>query len=225
MRARFAFGIKSLFTCLVFNSMLLAAFFVVFKSLLTGFHQWFDPFAAGQVAGLPEDIQLAVNNVLQWVGQLEQYLVLAIFGTGALITAVMWLFILAHGRRLEKVSLASNADTTAAGAAVTVLKAFFDENYVIPNPVVPSPDGLSLVPYTGPDAGQLTVGGELNKLAANIALGRNFAGIHWRTDYANSLRLGEAVATCVLQDQARTFNEDFGGFTFTGFDGTRVVIG
>ncbi len=113
---------------------------------------------------------------------------------------------------------------TVAGAAVTILKALFDESYAIPNPVVPSPDGLSLVPYTGPDAGQLTVGGELNKLAANIAIGRNFAGIHWRSDYANSLRLGEAVATCVLQDQARTFNEDFGGFAFTGFDGTRVVI-
>jgi hypothetical protein len=117
MRVRFAFGIKSLFTCVVFNSMLLAAFFLVLKSLLTGFHQWFDPFAAGQAAGLPEDIQLAVNNVLQWVGQLEQYLVLAIFGTGALITIVMWLFILAHGRRLEKVSMARGADTPAVGAA------------------------------------------------------------------------------------------------------------
>jgi hypothetical protein len=117
MRARFSFGIKSLFTCVVFNSMLLAAFYVVLKSLLTGFHQWFDPFASGQTAGLPEDLQLAVNNVLQWVGQLEQYLVLALFGTGALITAVMWLFILAHGRRLEKVSMAHSADTSTVGAA------------------------------------------------------------------------------------------------------------
>jgi hypothetical protein len=113
---------------------------------------------------------------------------------------------------------------TVAGACVTILKALFDESTVIPDPVVPAPDGLSLRPYTGPDAGRLTVGGELNKLASNIALARNFAGIHWRSDYDRSLQLGEAVATCILMDQVRTFNEDFGGFTFTGFNGTKVVV-
>src|SRR5207247_4375136 len=64
---------------------------------------------------------------------------------------------------------------TVAGACVTVLKALFDESFLIPNPVVPGPDGRSLVRYTGPDADRLTVGGELNKLAANVAIGRNFA--------------------------------------------------
>ncbi len=43
-----------------------------------------------------------VNNVLQWVSQLEQYLVVAVFGTGAAVTLVLVLFILGHGRRLEK---------------------------------------------------------------------------------------------------------------------------
>jgi hypothetical protein len=115
--------------------------------------------------------------------------------------------------------------STAAGAAVTVLKAFFDETYVIPNPVVPSDDGLSLVPYTGPDADRLTVGGELNKLACNIYLSRDFAGVHYRSDGLQGLYLGEAVAISILEDQARTYNEDFAGFTFTKFDGTRVTVG
>jgi hypothetical protein len=57
-----------------------------------------------------------------------------------------------------------------------VLKAWFDENVPMPNPVVPTADGIMLVPYTGPDAGNLTIGGELNKVAANIAIGRNMAG-------------------------------------------------
>src|SRR5207237_2117394 len=61
---------------------------------------------------------------------------------------------------------------TVAGASATILKAVFDESYVIPQPVVPSADGLTLAPYTGPDADRLTVGGELNKLAANVAMGR-----------------------------------------------------
>ena len=113
---------------------------------------------------------------------------------------------------------------TVAGACVTILKAWFDETYVIPNPVQASDDGLSLVPYTGADAGQLTVGGELNKIAANVAIGRNIAGVHWRSDYLASLPLGEAIAISVLKDQKPTYNEDFHGFTFTKFDGTRITV-
>jgi hypothetical protein len=125
MRARFAFGIKSFVSCAVFNSMLLVAFFLVLGRLLAGFHQWFDPFAAGKAPGLAEDIQLAVNNVLQWVGELEQYLVVAVFGTGTIITVCLWLFILAHGRRLEKTSLARTTDTRSveSTAVAEILRA------------------------------------------------------------------------------------------------------
>jgi hypothetical protein len=113
---------------------------------------------------------------------------------------------------------------TVAGACVTILKAMFDESYVLPDPVVPSADGLDLVPYSGPDADSLTVGGELNKLASNIATGRNIAGVHWRTDAVEALRLGEAVAISILRDQRATFAEDFAGFTFTKFDGTTITV-
>ena len=65
------------------------------------------------------------------------------------------------------------AHATVAGAAVTVLKALFDESFVIPNPVIPNASGESLEPYSGE---ALTVGGELIKLAANIALSRDAAG-------------------------------------------------
>lgn len=110
---------------------------------------------------------------------------------------------------------------TVAGACVTILKALFDERYEIPNPVTPDAVGQTLLPYAGPT---LTVGGELNKLAANVSFGRNFAGIHWRSDYAASLRLGEAVAISVLRDQRIGFNEPFSGYTFTTFDGSLVTV-
>lgn len=113
---------------------------------------------------------------------------------------------------------------TVAGACVTILKAWFDESFVLSDPVVSNADGTALVSYTGPGAGSLTVGGELNKIAANIAFGRNFAGIHWRTDYSESLNLGEAVAIGILQDQKNTYKEDFAGFSLTKFDGTRITI-
>jgi hypothetical protein len=110
---------------------------------------------------------------------------------------------------------------TVAGACVTILKALFDENFVIPNPVVPTADGLALVPYGGPP---LTVRGELNKLASNVATGRDIAGVHWRSDAIESLRAGETLAISILRDQRACYNEKFGGYTFTKFDGSTVTV-
>jgi hypothetical protein len=42
--------------------------------------------------------------------------------------------------------------------------------------------------------------GELNKLAANVAIGRNAAGVHYRSDYTSSLMLGEEVAISILKE-------------------------
>lgn len=113
---------------------------------------------------------------------------------------------------------------TVAGACVTVLKFFFDGNFVIPNPVVPSPDGLSLVPYTGSDAGQLTVNGELNKLGHNVSFGHGIhAGIHFRSDTDTSLLLGEEVALNFLRNRARTYNEPF-TVNIARFDGSIATI-
>ena len=67
------------------------------------------------------------------------------------------------------------AHAVIAGACATVLKAAFDESFVVPEPVVAAADGTKFLPWKGED---LTVGGELDKLAANVAIGRNFAGIH-----------------------------------------------
>ncbi|HEX9507077.1 MAG TPA: hypothetical protein VF947_01655, partial [Myxococcales bacterium] len=91
-------------------------------------------------------------------------------------------------------------------------------------PVESSSDGLSLIRYDGNDLDRMTVQGELNKVAANIGLGRNHAGVHWRTDDVNSLYLGEAIAISILRDQRSCYNEAFGGFTFTKFDGTTITV-
>ncbi len=117
---------------------------------------------------------------------------------------------------------------TVAGACVTILKAWFKESTRLVNlgltPVEPTDDGLNLVPYTGADAGDLTVGEELNKIASNVAIGRNIAGVHWRSDATESLKLGEEVAIRVLRDQKATYNEVFNGFSLTKFDGSVVTV-
>ena len=113
------------------------------------------------------------------------------------------------------------AHAVVGGAGVTMLKAMFNESFVIPSPVVPSDDGLTLLPYTGPP---LTVSSELNKLAANVSLGRNACGVHYRSDGVEGMRLGEEIAISILRDMATVYNEQFAGFSFTRFDGNPITI-
>ena len=100
---------------------------------------------------------------------------------------------------------------TVAGACITVLKALFYENAKLSDlgiaPLMIDANG-NQVPYTGADAGQLTVLSELNKLASNVGLARNIAGVHWRTDYTESLVMGERIALYFLQEYVNTYHED-----------------
>lgn len=114
---------------------------------------------------------------------------------------------------------------TVAGACVTVLKAYFktfdvDSNgYVCPLPITaitekaaPYADAQPFTTYiTGVDecgfgfrkpidTTGMTIEGELNKLAMNVAMGRSMGGVHWRSDNTRSLVLGEAIAAQILAD-------------------------
>jgi hypothetical protein len=118
---------------------------------------------------------------------------------------------------------------SVSGACATVLKAAFDGSVqfnTLKNSgiVVSSEDGLSLVPYTGADANQVTVTGEINKVASNVGLARTFASVHWRSDYMQGLLLGEAVALSILRDESGVYGESFTGFKITKFDGTTITI-
>ena len=111
----------------------------------------------------------------------------------------------------------------------TILKAAFDGSFLFTSLTdgsiqVASEDGFSLVPYDG-DTSKITINGEINKLASNIGVGRDWAGIHWRSDYEWGLKLGEAAAISLLRDQANNYaGEDFEGFTITKFDGTTITV-
>jgi len=65
-------------------------------------------------------------------------------------------------------------------------------------------------------ANQLTIEGELNKLAQNVAMGRSMGGVHWRTDNTRSLMLGEALAAEILAGITTDANEK-PSFTFRTF--------
>lgn len=127
---------------------------------------------------------------------------------------------------------------TVAGACVTVLKAFFNHELYLNI----SPDGttckLSTIPggyaFLPDDSGltlqtvssePLTVEGELNKLAANISIGRDWAGVHYYSDYKESLLMGEEIAIGILEEQALTYNPREKFFlTLPKFDGSTIRI-
>ena len=106
--------------------------------------------------------------------------------------------------------------STVAGACATMIKFFIDGSKEI-RPLLlaagsdvkqPTPDGLSLVPYTGADRDALDINGELSKLAFNIPFGHGVhSGIHFRSSNYWGILLGKAVALSVLKDRAKSYNE------------------
>ena len=116
---------------------------------------------------------------------------------------------------------------TVAAACVTVLKALFDVDRTLAGLGIPvlQPDagGQALVD-AGVGCETVTVEDELNKLAANVGLARNFAGVHWRSDYTESVKLGEQVAFHVLEDTVETYNEPV-CFTWREMGGQRRTVG
>lgn len=123
---------------------------------------------------------------------------------------------------------------TVAGACITVLKAFFDcKSLFSPNGKDPDKafvsvdDGKKLKLIDVLDqCGKLsclTVEGELNKLASNISIGRNWAGVHYFSDYYESLLMGEQIAIGILEEQKLMFGENF-SMTIPLFDGNTLRI-
>jgi hypothetical protein len=137
---------------------------------------------------------------------------------------------------------------TVAGACVTALKAWFDEDTILGEIITSAqsdkkrkePGSLQGLlqpgnqisgesfappqPYTGTDANSMTVGGELNKIASNVAMGRSMGGVHWRSDNTRSLRLGEEIAIEILRKRTLEYAERPVAFTFRSFDRQMVHI-
>lgn len=137
---------------------------------------------------------------------------------------------------------------TVAGACVTVLKAWFDEDAILgdviafaqtnqrrkdpgtlqgllqPGARISGEDFCAPQDYAGNDAKKMTVGGELNKIASNVAMGRTMGGVHWRSDNTRSLRLGESIALEILRKRTIEYAERPVSFTVRTFDRDMVRI-
>jgi hypothetical protein len=95
----------------------------------------------------------------------------------------------------------------------------------LPPALVADAAGTALIRAPAPEQVRLQVGGELNKLASNITVGRDGAGVHWRSDSTQGMALGEAVAAGLLFEQAFTVHELHALSFTTFFTGETVTIG
>lgn len=116
-----------------------------------------------------------------------------------------------------------------AGACTTILKMFYAEadwstldsgNAAIWHSI----NGTDRVDASSVGTGTLTIHGELNKIAANISRGRDFAGVHYRTDSDLGMELGEKIAIAWFKDNIARQIESVGTITFVGFDGTTKTV-
>jgi hypothetical protein len=73
--------------------------------------------------------------------------------------------------------------------------------YLLVNSIDALPAGCEITISETHPATNVTVDGEINKLAENIAFGRNWAGIHYRSDGLDGLALGEKIAIEFMEDR------------------------
>lgn len=133
-----------------------------------------------------------------------------------------------------------------AGACCTILKIFYDGNTLWQNlPRIAdgtkrvsnesgtntfiiaqsNSNGTDLINYSG-NISNITVNSELNKLAENISLGRDIAGVHYRSD--NGIEIGEQVAIYYMKNIISTYNQTYNGtapiLTLEKFNGEVITI-
>jgi len=114
---------------------------------------------------------------------------------------------------------------TVAGACTTILKAMYKTHTVtgdqaaeikwhlegrrVYEPTDANEQGVGEIAPSDSNSDNMTVNGEFNKLASNISIGRNWAGVHYRSDGDCGLSLGEDFAIKYLIDKAATYNESY----------------
>jgi hypothetical protein len=137
------------------------------------------------------------------------------------------------------------------GASITILKIFLDTDKpwlslpglqpnfinrtIIPNSVIygvaqSDPSGNTLIDYTDIiSKNNMTINGELNKLATNVVFGRTWAGIHYRSDAIQGILLGEQIAVKYMEDLLSTMvQNNLDGsvpvIEITGYAGNKIII-
>lgn len=120
-----------------------------------------------------------------------------------------------------------------AGACCTVLKAMFRCHNIVNGVYVRRlwtdiDSEFTDDEVESGDDDKMSIVGEINKLASNVSLGRDWAGVHYRCDGDCGMALGEVFAISYLVDKTKEYHEsqngEFEGFVLEKFDGTMLRI-
>lgn len=131
-----------------------------------------------------------------------------------------------------------------SGSCATVLKIYFNAgeswsslpgvisgalSNLISGPVEADVSGSLLQSYSGADVVGMTINGEINKMCSNIAIGRCWSGVHYRSSAIVGLLLGENVAIKYMEDILSSLiennlNRTVPTITITKFDGTSYTL-
>ncbi|MGC9195371.1 MAG: DUF2760 domain-containing protein [Syntrophobacteraceae bacterium] len=116
MRAKRGWTVLSFFTCFFWNLILLAAIFYAAKRVLGEMHHLVNPLLATG-SGLSENVRSALAGMNQLIAELQKYLAVAVIGAGATTTLLLWLSVMAEGRRLANRAALEAAPSVTAKPA------------------------------------------------------------------------------------------------------------
>lgn len=118
MQPKQLWSIRSLISCLILNTALLAALYLMGRQILGALRQWVSPFLAPEVSGLSPEAQSAFAGISRIIGESEQYLPFVVFGIGLAMTLALWGILQNQTRRL----FAHREPQVAASASAGPLK-------------------------------------------------------------------------------------------------------
>ncbi len=143
MKARRAWTLQSLLSCVIWNGILVAVLYFVAYRVIQGLDAWVTPLIQPEVQNLPEDIRGSLASFKQFLGESRTYLLPVLAGTGGTITLVLWLFLALQGRALLRRAELEGAPAVKAEPQARKRRAAGDE---VEKPIAATPPEPSVQP-------------------------------------------------------------------------------
>ncbi|MCU0586611.1 MAG: DUF2760 domain-containing protein [Syntrophobacteraceae bacterium] len=100
MKARNAWTLQALLSCLIWNGILVALFYFIGHRVLQGLDAWVTPLMQPEVQGLSEDLRGSLASFKQFLEESMRYILPVTVVTGTTTTLILWLFLTIQGRIL-----------------------------------------------------------------------------------------------------------------------------
>lgn len=111
--------LQTLIVCLLFQGVVLTAFFWIARDALQSLSAFIQPFLGSQAGAAPPELTTALTRMDGLIQQLRHYTPWVIFGLGAMGTLFLWIVVQAVGRRaVHEAASASRAEAAPAKAPV-----------------------------------------------------------------------------------------------------------